>query len=324
MDNARFLERFRYAIVASQLLSVQSYLGQASIGRLKDTKLSPPHPPQYAAFSTGGVFVTALLAFGLTWLVHWARSGCRTAFRYSRVLILLVALVVSIVVTYAYMRRQWLQYLRQQTISEITTFVGIAQEFDHVAAGAMTLVQEVELVSRGYRMLVIFPFYVSINANRKIRSTPLPPISRLEDGCQTRKCARLRKALRLCLTGVIPRYHQAFNVLKPLTQELDLERYYDIYDVSDMDVSEALLGYSDEGLEDLDSLRVLKIIAARFFIIRKIFLCCLLALDANGEKSDFLRWTAAVDEIHGVNVVTEAAENRLHGILNEEESKFRL
>ena len=127
----------------------------------------------------------------------------------------------------------------------------------------------------------------------------------------------------MCLTNVIPRYHQAFNSLKPLTQELDLEKYYDIYDVSESDVSEALIEYSDDEFEDLDSLRVLKIIAARFFMIRKIFLCCLMALDANGERSDFLRWTAAVDEIHGVSVVTEAAENRLHDILNEEESKFR-
>jgi len=155
VDNSRFLERFRYTIVASQLLSSQSYLGQASTGPLKDPKFPPPLPPQYAALSIAGVLVTSSLAFGLTWLVHWARGGYNRAFRNSRVLILLVAIACSTIVIYAYMRRQWLQYLRQQTISEITTFIGIAQEFDHVAAGAMNLVQEVELVSRGYRMLVI-------------------------------------------------------------------------------------------------------------------------------------------------------------------------
>ena len=76
-------------------------------------------------------------------------------------LISLVALLISVVIIYAYMRRQWLQYLRQQTISEISIFVGIAQEFDHVAAGAMTLVQEVELVSRGYR-LSVFQFVICL------------------------------------------------------------------------------------------------------------------------------------------------------------------
>ncbi len=50
------------------------------------------------------------------------------------------------------MRRQWLQYVRQHTLAEISDFVSQAREFDSVAAGALTLVQEVELVSRGYRM----------------------------------------------------------------------------------------------------------------------------------------------------------------------------
>ena len=124
------------------------------------------------------------------------------------------------------------------------------------------------------------------------------------------------------MIGVIPRYHQAFKALKPFTQELDLEKYYDIYDVSDMDISEALTELSDNEFEDVDSLRVLKTIAARFFIVRKILLCSLLALDASGEKSDIIRWTAAVDEIQGLNLVTEDAEDRLRGILNEEQSKF--
>jgi len=89
-----------------------------------------------------------------------------------------------------------------------------------------------------------------------------------------------------------------------------------------MDISEALTELSDNEFEDVDSLRVLKTIAARFFIIRKILLCSLLALDASGEKSDIIRWTAAVDEIQGLNLVTEDAEDRLRGILNEEQSKF--
>lgn len=165
VDNSRFLERFRYTIVASQLLSVQSYLGQASSNQSKDTKSLFQHPPQYAAFSIVGALLTASLAFGITWLVHWVRGSRNTALKGSRIVIFLVALVVSIVVLYAYMRRQWLQYLRQNAISEITTFVSIAQEFDQVAAGAMTLVQEVELVSRGYRMLVIIDVNASINAD---------------------------------------------------------------------------------------------------------------------------------------------------------------
>jgi len=215
----------------------------------------------------------------------------------------LVLLLVVAAISYAYVRRQWLQYLRQQTLSEASEFVAKAQEFDSAVAGALTLVQEVELVSRGYRI-----------------STPLPPISRLEDRSQNRRCVRLRKTLRLCFADVIPRYKQACLGLKPFAEHMDLEKYYDIYDISDSDLSEAMLGYSDSEFENVDSLRALKILAARFHTTRKIFLCCLLALDAHGGKPDFLRWGTAVDKIHAVGVVTGEAEERLHRILSEEES----
>ena len=102
---------------------------------------------------------------------------------------------------------------------------------------------------------------------------------------------------------------------------MDLEKYLDIYDVGNIDFSEAMAGYSETEFDDIESLRVLKILAARLHTARKIFLCCLMALDAHGGKPDFLRWSTAVDEIHGVSVVTEEAEHRLREILTEEESK---
>ncbi len=81
-----------------------------------------------------------------------------------------------------------------------------------------------------------------------------------------------------------------------------------------------MLGYSETEFEDGESLRVLKILAARFNTARRILLCCLLALDAHGGKPDFLRWGTALDEIHGVSVITLDAEDSMRRILNEEES----
>lgn len=302
-DNARFLERFRYIIVASQLLNTHSFLGQTNHGQSRDASVPAPDAPQLGNVTLAGLAVTASFAFGLAWLIHWTRGGGNSVAGKGRMFIFLAFLVGFTVISYAYMRRQWLQYLRQQSLAEVSEFVAKAQELDTVVAGALTLVQEVELVSRGYRI-----------------STPLPPISRLEDRSQTRRCTRLRKNLRLCFAEVIPRYNQAYNVLKPFTEQLDLEKYYDIYDISDVDFDEALLGYSDTEFEDPESLRVLKILAARFHTTRKAFLCCLMALNADGGKPDFLRWSTAIDEIHGVGTVTGAAEGRLRRILTEEES----
>lgn len=103
---------------------------------------------------------------------------------------------------------------------------------------------------------------------------------------------------------------------------MDLDKYYDVYDISDLDYSEAMLGYTEGEFDDEESVRVLKIFAARFHTIRKIFLCCLLAFDAHGGKPDFHRWGLAVDELHTLCSVTSEAEDKLRRILGEEESKL--
>lgn len=144
----------------------------------------------------------------------------------------------------------------------------------------------------------------------------------MDDRSQNRRCARLRKQLRLCFAEIIPCYTKAYTALKPFTEEMDLEKYYDIYDISDTDFTEAMSGYSESEFEDFESVRTLKILASRFFMSRKIVLCCLMALEADGRKPDFLRWSTAVDEIHSVTVATVDAEERLHRILSEEESSY--
>jgi hypothetical protein len=88
----------------------------------------------------------------LAWLIHWIRGSTNSPAGTGRMVILLALLVGFAVISYAHMRKQWLQYLRQQSLAEVSEFVTKAQEFDMVVAGALTLVQEVELVSRGYRM----------------------------------------------------------------------------------------------------------------------------------------------------------------------------
>ncbi|KAK7737411.1 hypothetical protein SLS53_006484 [Cytospora paraplurivora] len=201
----------------------------------------------------------------------------------------------------AYIRQQWLKYIREQTLAEMTTFISKAQDFDSASSAAVALVQEVELVSRGYRL-----------------SAPLPPISRIEDRSQTRRCVRLRKALRRSFGDIIPRFEQAQSVAKGFSEQLDLERYYDIYDISDLDMSDALQGYSESEFEDMESLRSLKIAASRFHILRKMFLCALLSMEAQGDDTDFLRWTTVVESLRMLNEATTSAYQRLGSILGEE------
>lgn len=156
-DNARFLERFRYLIVASQLLNIHSYLGQTAYAPSRDAAVPLPDAPHTGAFTVAGAAATASSAFLLAWLIHWAKGGASSTASKGRTVVLLIIMVLFAMASYTYMRRQWLQYLRQQSLAEISEFIVKAHVFDTAAAGALTLVQEVELVSRGYRMYAVRP-----------------------------------------------------------------------------------------------------------------------------------------------------------------------
>lgn len=132
---------------------------------------------------------------------------------------------------------------------------------------------------------------------------------------------RLRKALKTQFAAMIQNYIQVSNVIKGFSEQLDLEKYHDVYDVSDFDMQDALQGFTDGEFEDPESLRALKIAAARFHTIRKILLCAMLALEATGDNSDFLRWSAAVGGLRSLNEITGSCYENICRILSEEESE---
>lgn len=302
-DNSKFLERFRYTIIASQLLSGTSILGH------RPAAPNIPHAAQNIAkhqsfLTTEGMLATILGALAIAVLLSWSLGNGPPSYVTRKRLAFIVALMAAAsFLGQIYMRRQWLRRRREQSLAEITTFVSNSNDFDRASEATLSLVQEVELVSRGYRI-----------------SAPLPPISRLEDRNQARKCVRLRKALKNSFANVLDAYKQMSNPIKGFAEQTELEKYYDMYDINDLDISDALQGFSENEFEDSESLRTLKILAARFHTTRKMLLCAFLALDANGEGPDLLRWTTAVEALRGLNESTEGAYNQLRAILSEAES----
>ncbi|OBT62995.1 hypothetical protein VE03_07626 [Pseudogymnoascus sp. 23342-1-I1] len=302
-DNTKFQERFRYIIVASQLLNDRQYHGQGYGSK------SPPRSSQEVpvtslkTFSPRGAVVTASVAFGVTWMIRWGSAGRDWISITLRCIIIAAMLVTAAIIGQAYLRRKWLHYLREQNITEATRLVGQTQYLDSAVSAALSLIQEVELVSRGYRL-----------------SLPLPPITRLEDRSQARRCLQLRRALFDSAIDLLRRYHEGYLALQPLTEPLNLEKYYDIYDITTVDMQEALTEYTKDEFEDYESLRVLKILISRFVTLRKLFLCCLLALEADGGKEDFTRWRTAVEEIRGLSDVASAADSRVRSVFEQEES----
>ncbi|EGS18085.1 uncharacterized protein CTHT_0061000 [Thermochaetoides thermophila DSM 1495] len=275
---------------------------------------SPPSSPSFAPVgrpmvkkrfrpSSTGLFATAAAAVVVAWVVKYLFSGGLAHLTKKRVAISAVILIAVASVSHAYLRQQWLRYLRNQALNEVTIFVSRSQEFDSASSAAISLIQEVELVSRGYRI-----------------SAPLPPISRIEDRSQSRRCSRLRKALKGQMSEMIENYMQVTTAVKGFAEQMDLEKYHDIYDISDFDISDAMQGFTEKEFEDMESLRSLKIAAARFHTIRKILLCSLLAFEASGDNNDYLRWSTAVEGLKTLNELTLQSFERLRQLLADEET----
>lgn len=148
-DNTKFLEQFRYTIVASQLLNGQSILGQQHL--LHHQSDGPPVAHMNNPTTTG-LILTASGAVIVAWLVSWVYSGGYAHLTKKRVLVTVALLVIAAIFSRAYIKHQWLRYLQEQAVTEVSTLVSRSQDFDSASSAAAALIQEVELVSRGYRM----------------------------------------------------------------------------------------------------------------------------------------------------------------------------
>ncbi|KAF2146570.1 uncharacterized protein K452DRAFT_218679 [Aplosporella prunicola CBS 121167] len=297
-DNARFLEHFRYIIVASQLLS--EHTGQGTFAF--PSAQGGPQAVEYKGASVGvvGASATGAGAFIMVLLIHWATK--RNGFSVGRLFLVVVSLGVGLTVAFTHVRRQWLQHLRHRVVNTASTLIANLQTFDTATSSALMLVQEVELVSRGYRL-----------------SMPMPPITRLDDKGQARRCARLRRILRSEFAATIPVFKDACAKLRALVEPDDLERYLDVYDITTQDMEEAVLGYTEGEFDDGESLKALRILQFRLATLRRMFLSSLLALEADGGRADFGRWRPAVEVMENVNEMVIKWCEKINRILSEEE-----
>lgn len=148
-ENTKFLEQFRYIIVASQLLSNHQYHGSIYAPPMAQ---APSSGGQANLINPIGAAATASFALGVTYIIKWSASAPDVQIMLVRIAIVSGLLAAVAIVGQAYLRRRFLYYLRQQNIIETTKFVECSQNIDSAMRAALSLIQEVELVSRGYRM----------------------------------------------------------------------------------------------------------------------------------------------------------------------------
>lgn len=154
-DKAKFLEQFRYTIVASQLLSGHPVLGHHHVNsNFLPSAANTNSKHDSSILSVEGFLGSVLGALAVAAVMSWVLGGSSSSATWKRIMILTVLFAASTLVGGVYMRRQYLRHRRQQALSEIAEFVTNSNDFDSATGAALGLVQEVELVSRGYRMSV--------------------------------------------------------------------------------------------------------------------------------------------------------------------------
>jgi hypothetical protein len=94
-----------------------------------------------------------------------------------------------------------------------------------------------------------------------------------------------------------------------------------VYDITNPDLQEAALGCTEEEFDDSDSLKVLRILQYRQTILRRVYLCSLLALEADGGKADFQRWRTVTTSMETLASITGTWSEKINAILTEEERK---
>lgn len=174
----------------------------------------------------------------------------------------------------------------------------------------MITIQEIELVSRGYRL-----------------STPLSPISRIEQNSKSRKCIQLRNRLASVLRRAFIIYEEGIIDLMDVIHKKNLHTLYEMYNVhsiaslSSMDDTQGQEGggYTLEQLKKLAQIMHLK---------RRECMVHFLALGVMTEDHDSVRydykdaWECINKVLHKIVSETEQFAKEITDALDAEFCKF--
>ncbi|KAF9965424.1 hypothetical protein BGZ70_004888, partial [Mortierella alpina] len=174
-EDAEFEERFKYFICTSPFLNKSVALhSHGERGRRTDS----PMTIEYASKFSPGRF-GYMLGFGTVATLVARSVLART--RIGRLPLVRPLLGRSVAVSLALASSAWMLRIlatQNQALRSLQLLVNQCQALDAKVNRAIMVIQEIELVSRGYRL-----------------STPLAPISRIEQASKTRRCNMVRARL---------------------------------------------------------------------------------------------------------------------------------
>jgi vezatin len=106
-----------------------------------------------------------------------------------------------------------------------------------------------------------------------------------------------------------------------LVHQDNYERQLEIHEIAEPDVQESLSGATISEIEDQESLRALRTMHLRFSILRRLFLCQLLSLEAHGTPSDKHPWKTALYALRTLAHSTGQFAEHINALLREEDER---
>ncbi|KAI9270099.1 Mysoin-binding motif of peroxisomes-domain-containing protein [Helicostylum pulchrum] len=286
-EETAFEEKFKYLIVTSPLLNET-----LSIHHNRHQQQQQP------TFQTSATSTSTKL--GLATNLITTLAVLLGAERYMMqpkipVITLFFSTSASIFFIYRHRRRSFIRQLYQIALTRMGAFTNHCDTFDTKVHRCLITIQEIELVSRGYRL-----------------STPLSPISRIEQNSKSRKCVQLRNRLASVLRRAFIIYEEGIIDLMDVIHKKNLNTLYEMYNVHSI-ASLSAMGddISDEGY----SLEQLKKLAQIMHSKRRECMVHFLALGVMTEDHDSVHYNYS----EGWGII-----NQVLGKLVDETEKFTL
>ncbi|KAF9977480.1 hypothetical protein BGZ73_005867 [Actinomortierella ambigua] len=243
VEDAEFEERFKYLICTSPFLNRAATLHAHERGRRTDGSSLPDEIEYNARYFSPGRFgyslgFGSLVALAAHTVLGRTRIGRTPWFRpmFVRPMATGIALATSLWII-RLLRRRRTQRTQRRALRSLQLLVHQCHTLDSRVNRAMMVVQEIELVSRGYRL-----------------STPLAPISRIEQASKTRRCNLVRAQLLSTLDTSSALFQRATETLQSHIDEKRLHTLLDMYNIASASHPDSPV-HDDETVVDVNSLR---------------------------------------------------------------------
>ncbi|KAI8082837.1 Mysoin-binding motif of peroxisomes-domain-containing protein [Halteromyces radiatus] len=225
MEEVAFEEKFKYLIVTSPLLNDT----QNTHSKQQRHNQPPPTPFHSAAAHTrsGRIGTIATLsglfiALGVERFAPFQRNETNlvstttttTTKHITPTVTMVLASGMSLFFIYRHLRRSSIRKLYQCALTQLQDVIDHSQLLDNKVHRALLTIQEIELVSRGYRL-----------------STPLSPISRIEQSSKHKRCERLRSHLAGLLRRAFIVYEEAIIDMTDTVNKQTLSRLFDMHNI---------------------------------------------------------------------------------------------